>query len=225
MPNAKLVLHRFTFLLIFLLAILVIYPYVSENTRSIEGEFIRFLYIGVFASAVYALSDTRQHLIIGSCLFLPIMILNIAGIFYQVGFMESLRLALSVLFSIYTLYTFLVFIFIRCERVTHYTLQGAVCVYLLMGLTWAMAYAFLEGVAPGSFISTYINPTDSILDFPNFIYYSFITLTTLGYGDILPVTLQAQSLSLLEAIAGILYTTILVARLIGIYLLDQRQHL
>jgi hypothetical protein len=56
------------------------------------------------------------------------------------------------------------------------------------------------------------------LDIINFVYYSFVTQTTLGYGDITPITAPARSLSLLEAVIGQLYVAVLIARLVGIHI-------
>jgi hypothetical protein len=96
-------------------------------------------------------------------------------------------------------------------------IQGAVAVYLLIGLMWAQAYDFLERLVPGSFQfpSAVVGPygRSSAL-----LYFSFITLTTLGYGDILPVHPVARSLAMVEALMGQLYPAILIAGLVGAHI-------
>lgn len=91
---------------------------------------------------------------------------------------------------------------------------GAICLYLLMGLIWAIFYTLLQSMAPNSFNSMG-TAADWYLLFPDFIYFSFVTLTTLGFGDISPVSPIARFLVYLEAIIGQFYLAILVASLVG----------
>jgi len=93
---------------------------------------------------------------------------------------------------------------------------GAVCVYLLIGVIWSVAYALLELAAPGSFegFSNEMSPTWN----PDWVYYSFVTLTSLGYGDLLPLTNSARTLSYMETVVGQFYLAIMVAGLVGAYL-------
>jgi len=99
-------------------------------------------------------------------------------------------------------------------------LVGAVCVYLLLGVLWALAYAFLELLAPGSFNG--IEPATTTSWHNNWFYFSFVTLTTLGYGDITPVSSAARSLAYLQAIAGQFYIAVLVAGLVSAYITDKQ---
>jgi hypothetical protein len=80
-------------------------------------------------------------------------------------------------------------------------------------MIWAYAYYFLESFHPGSF-SIVENSTDDLVDFN---YYSFVTLTTVGYGDILAITRAARALSIFEAITGQLYLAIMISRLVGMH--------
>ncbi|MEE4659466.1 MAG: potassium channel family protein [Halieaceae bacterium] len=93
---------------------------------------------------------------------------------------------------------------------------GAICIYLLLGIAWALAYLIVEAFLPGS-----MNGLDNGVwqeKFNSLIYYSMITLTTLGYGDITPAAPVTRFLALMQAITGIFYTTVLVASLIGLRL-------
>lgn len=103
------------------------------------------------------------------------------------------------------------------EDVAADTLFGAASVYLLLGLVWTLAYTLLERIQPGSFsLSAAPTATDGAAIF-DYLYYSFATLTTLGYGDITPLTAEARSLAILEAVTGVLYVAVLIARLVGMY--------
>jgi voltage-gated potassium channel len=94
---------------------------------------------------------------------------------------------------------------------------GAICVYVLIGLGWASVYETLDGVIPGSFRF----PADTAWVTPSplrYRYFSFVTLATLGYGDVTPVTALAGTLASIESIAGQLYIGITVARLVALSL-------
>ncbi len=94
---------------------------------------------------------------------------------------------------------------------------GAICVYLMLGVIWALMYFLLETVVPGSFEGLTEHAMNDSWN-PDWVYFSFVTLTTLGYGDILPQTFSARSLAYFEAIVGQFYLAILVAGLVGAYL-------
>ena len=103
---------------------------------------------------------------------------------------------------------------LRREPVTTRKICGAVCVYLMMGMIWAFGYAILDIIRPESF-ALELGENGRLGDF---VYFSFITLSTLGYGDITPALSGAKALASLEAIAGQFYLTILVARLVGLHI-------
>jgi hypothetical protein len=89
---------------------------------------------------------------------------------------------------------------------------GGIAIYLLIGLTWGSLFDLVEIVTPGSFVAS---TTSGPIEFPLFVYFSFLAITTLG-GVITPVTLQAQSLVMIEPIIGTLYIAILIARLVNV---------
>jgi len=93
---------------------------------------------------------------------------------------------------------------------------GAISVYLLLGVMWSIGYGLVEYAQPGSFngLTELLSPLWN----PDWIYYSFVTITTLGYGDITPLTQTARSLSYAEAIVGQFYIAVLVAGLVSAYI-------
>ena len=108
----------------------------------------------------------------------------------------------------------------RPGNVTHHRVQGAIVVYLLAGLAWGYGYEIVALLQPGAFRIAVVTGGDFLR--PGlFRYFSFATLTTLGYGDILPLTPVARSLATLEAIVGQLYPTVMIARLISLELSDR----
>jgi len=93
---------------------------------------------------------------------------------------------------------------------------GAVAVYLLLGVLWAVSYTIVDSIWPGSFTG-FVPGMKSEWD-SEWLYYSFVTMTTLGYGDIAPVSPVARLLAYLQAIFGQLYIAILVAGLVSAYI-------
>jgi len=99
----------------------------------------------------------------------------------------------------------------RPGRVTHVRIQGAIAVYLLFGIGWAHAYHIAAIRHPGSFSV----PAGEAPTMVAWIYFSFVTLTTVGYGDITPVLPIARTLAMGEALAGQLYLAVMIARLVA----------
>ncbi len=101
-------------------------------------------------------------------------------------------------------------------EITLNRLVGAVCVYLLLGTIWAVAYSLVDVVSPGSF--TGFSPQDGHGWNSEWLYFSFVTMTTLGYGDITPVSATAKFLAYSQSVFGQFYIAVLVAGLVGAYI-------
>lgn len=125
--------------------------------------------------------------------------------------------ALDVMREASTLLMFALFAIVVAERayrsgpVTQHRIKGAVAVFLLLGLVWAHAYELLHLLRPTAF-SGALGEAGS----QTWIYYSFVTLTTMGYGDITPVHPVARSLAISEALIGQLYVATTLARLVAL---------
>lgn len=103
---------------------------------------------------------------------------------------------------------------LRPGPVTVYRVIGGIAGYLLIGGTWTFAYQLLEQQIPGA-IRFEPGVAETVSQPNNLIYFSFITLTTVGYGDVHPVHPAARSLAVAEALVGQLYLAILIASLVG----------
>lgn len=98
------------------------------------------------------------------------------------------------------------------------TVFGACSIYLLMGLAWAMAYTFLEGVTPGSFtLGGGPLANDHTHRTAELVYFSYVTLSTVGFGDVLPAARETRGLAVMEALAGQLYLAIMIARMVTLH--------
>ena len=128
------------------------------------------------------------------------------------------------LFAIATLLIFVALVLVQVFRagpITSHRIQGAIVAYLLLGLIWTFVYGMIYHLVPGAFRFpegvTTPGPAHGL------VYYSFVTLTTVGYGDITPVHPLARSVSMAEALVGQLYPAILIARLVSLELTSRRR--
>ena len=117
-------------------------------------------------------------------------------------------------------YILLLQIFRRTGPITAVSIQAAVAIYLLFGMLWANAYLMAMQLDPHSFQSAVGLSSSSVSEW---YYYSYVTLTTLGYGEIIPVSRIARSLAVGEALTGQLYLAVLIARLIGMEIISSQE--
>jgi voltage-gated potassium channel len=105
------------------------------------------------------------------------------------------------------------------RHLTFDSILGAVCGYLFLGLAWAVLYSMIEGFRPGSFEigPKLVTGSDPARPLPHVLtYYSFVTLTTVGYGDISPVSPATRTLAWVEAVTGQFYMAVIVAGLVSV---------
>jgi voltage-gated potassium channel len=204
--------ERFLALLVSLLLFIGLAPFLKNLVRL--RLLLDILFFVVFLTAIYTVSQNRRQAILVSLLALPVFIAT----WLSYGKASQGLLVTSHIFSIIFLAVAIVLILqfvIRAQSVTPNIIYAAIVVYLLIGITWSVMYSFLEFIVPGSFNNISATLSDGIYDFT---YYSFVTLTTLGYGDIYPLNDQARALVILEAIIGQFYIAVLIARLVGTYI-------
>ena len=103
---------------------------------------------------------------------------------------------------------------VRAEHTTADTLAGAACAWLLLALTFASAYASLESAGPGTFAFAHGRPEEGLYGW--MLHFSLVAITTLGYGDVTPVGPLARSIVTFESVLGVLYPSIVVARLVSV---------
>ena len=130
----------------------------------------------------------------------------------------TVEFALRMLFIAYVIVALTREILRQGDAVTLDTIAGAACVYMLMGVIWANAYMLLEHLRPGSFIipDDWRLPGDQVG--PALVFFSYVTLTTVGYGDIRTAGPAAAGMAVVEAIVGQLFLAVTIARLVGQHL-------
>jgi hypothetical protein len=163
-------------------------------------------------SGLHAVSDQPGRLRFALLLAGAIVLLGSLHYIVQIKILDQLQLGLSAVFFMQMLVMIWIHI-VKENEVTTDLIMAAASAYILLGLVWAHAYYLLEIFHPNSFKGSE-KLGDDIW---NFYYYSFVTLTTMGYGDILGITKSARALSILEAIAGQLYLAIMISRLVGLH--------
>jgi hypothetical protein len=203
--------ERFLSLLIFIIAMLVLGPLVEEFVGL--KILIDILWSAIFVSAIYAVSQKKRHIVIGVLLALPMLGSIWTKYFFQNKALMVVGSLCGAAFFLFAIIQMLIFIY-RQKEVTRDLIVGAAVVYLFMALMWTFIFGVVETLHPGSFN---IPQGQDIEANRTFLYYSFVTLTTLGYGDITPATGLARSLCILEAVIGQLYLVVQVAWLVGVH--------
>jgi len=201
--------YRYTFLLVALL-VLVLAPLVFDASDQRSLTF-RVSSLGVMVFGILTVLQHRRTRIFAVALALLASVAQSASLVYGPQFYPQLRLALFAAF-----FSFMGVIIIRnvlrAEVITWDRIQGAVCAYLLIGVAWGVLYGWVGLRDPQAFSGAI--EVDAQSGEP-MVYFSFVTLTTLGYGDITPVSQTARTLAWLEAAFGQIYLVVLVAHLVS----------
>ena len=166
----------------------------------------------VFISSIYAVSSKKSVVFIASALALPMFISLWVPHLEKIPLLVLTGDFFGILFLAFIVVVILSFIF-KERNVSLNVIYASIVVYLLLGLMWSFIFKVVESLQPGSFSVPHqmLGEGRSL-----FSYYSFVTITTLGYGDITPIKGAARAFSELEAVAGQIYLVVLVARLVGI---------
>ncbi len=201
---------HFRFLLIAIALMFAVRPFV-EGYAAIGLLTDIFLFL-ILLSGAYAFSDQGRVFLLVLVIVLSGFVLGVISYLVSSGLLEVIKSVLVAMFLACVLAIILSKVF-REKEVTEDLVTGAVCAYFLMGMLWAYVFYFLALAEEDSFA----NLNAVARDIGPFMYFSFVTLATLGYGDIVPRTGPAQSLAALESIIGQLYLAITIARQVGVY--------
>jgi len=203
-------LDRFTALLGSIVLLLLLGPFLVE--LPFAQNLVSALFSITLISAVYSLRSPPWAFKVGLALMVPALVLMWLPLTFAVRL--DLGAYLLVMLALGFTAVMMVLHALKATNITGAQISAALSAYLLFGVVWGVAYFLVESLRPGSLY--FAQALDGTL-LSNCLYFSFVTLTTLGYGDISPISQQARSLALVEAIAGQLYIAVLIGKLIGMY--------
>jgi hypothetical protein len=170
----------------------------------------------VLCMGVLAVGGRRQTLVLAIVLVLPALVANWAHHLWHESFPLEAAVAARLVFLAFVIARLLVFI-LRAPKVNSEVLCAGVSVYLLIGLVWSLGYRLVASAAPDAFAFSVPPSSPHEMTRFNALYFSFMTLTTVGYGDITPVSKVARMLAIMESMSGTLFVGMLIARLVSLY--------
>jgi len=217
---------RVIYVLILVVFVQSIYPITGDGSVLSQLAYQFFYTLLLFAGVVVSREkpmNVRVLVVLGIAWF-------VAGTIYAFNQTAVWALYITYLvvaaFQAMVMWVLLEFIF-RSNDVNRDVIYAASAVYLLLGAIFVPIYGFIETVEfsqDGTHaFNDGVTEEGEVFAWQTFIYYSYATLTTLGYGDILPVTMWARSAASLQAVIGVLYITVIMARLVGLYASSRRE--
>lgn len=185
----------------------VIQPWAAQT--SVGPVAIRFLYTAILLGSLFTISSSKKLAILGAALVLPAIAL---GNLSSSGFSTVLASALAGVLFLLVIGVVLRDVFSN-RQITLHSISGALCVFLLLGIVWAVIFQSFDQLLPDAFAGLVASNQEA--RGAQLFYFSFVTLTTLGYGDVTPARPETMSLATLEAIVGQVYLVVLVAYLVA----------
>ena len=203
--------ERFLILMCLILGMIVLVPILNRFTAA--RVFLEIFLTAIIISMVYVISN-KKGFVIASVILAVVMLVSFWLVYFtQNKWIAAIGMVTGVLFVGLVISNILGSM-LKSEGADREIIYKAILLYLLAALMWAFLYTFLELVDPASFNIDLDQSRGYLLVFQ---YYSFVTITTLGYGDITPVTEVAKAFSVLEAVCGQLYLVVVVAWLVGMH--------
>ncbi len=212
--------NNFAYLAVGLILLLFVGALVEHFPGNLAPRIIQATTIATLFTMAFTLKRSQSRFII-SIAFVLVVLLTVAGgaMLDNAGFSYA---------HLFLMLGFFIWITWQATRRVLFTgtidgnkIIGAICIYILLGLIWSILYLFVAEFMPGAFNGLAQAPW--LENFSTAIYFSFVTITTLGYGDISPALPLARFLVFMEAIVGVFYIAILVASLIGVRLSDAKK--
>jgi len=208
-------MYRFSmpWLLVSLVLLLAATPFLEmlKSGKHIESICLTLVLI----SAVQAVGNRRRDLILAVALMSPALVGKWLNHLWPDSVPPQLFLVSILIFILFIIVQLLRFILLA-PRVTTEVLCAGISTYLMLGLLWSFGYELVARSVPGAFVFNGPDSTHVMAGFTS-LYFSFVTLSTVGYGDITPVNNVARMLAALEAVTGSLFIGVLIARLVSLY--------
>jgi len=204
--------------------ILIVYPLVSVVSSVIAIQIMNSLVISViFLLCLFALTHRKITRMVFGGIVVIVISVNLVSFIFGVNWLRGWDILLSLATAIAFLSFILRYVY-KDGTVTRHRIRAAVAAYLLIAMAFAFGYHLISFLIPGAI--NFPSKAPNIYD-PRFRYifnyFSVTTLTTLGYGDIIPVHPFARTLAMMEALIGQLYPAILLARLVSLYIIHSQK--
>jgi hypothetical protein len=216
--NADIEGHGFRNLLFILLVYIFGSPFLAPYP-SLDIFAHVSLSIALFV-AVYTVQKKQKQRTIAIALLLPMLVVYWLGTYDIIHFTRPGSYTLIAVYFAFLVYSYIQQIF-RSRRITMNVLYMTFCLYLIIALFWGALYALFYEISPSAYSGVLLDKVQGHT-LHVFNYFSLVTLTTLGYGDITPQVPGAAALCQMEAIAGQFFTAVLVAWFVGIYVSDKQ---
>jgi voltage-gated potassium channel len=202
---------RFLFLIVFIVALIMLGPFIQGFIGL--RYFMDLFFSIIFITTIYAASQKKHHIIIAAILIIPALLAVWTPDIPKYNTRLTIGYICGLIVFAFAVISILTFTFSE-QVVTRQTISAAVAAYLLLALMWSFIYRLIENLYPASFAvaNAKLQDAENI-----YLYFSLVTITTLGYGDITPIGSQAVSLAVLEAIIGQIYLVVVVAWFVGMY--------
>jgi len=217
-PKGFLHLGAFRYSAVELLAVLALLflsaPFIEDLPKGNLLEAV--LMTGVMVSAVLAVGGRRRTLLVALLFFLPAFATRWLHHFSPSVVTSLLYPIAALAFFIFVIAHLIVFV-LRAPVVNANVLCAGLSGYLLLGLLWVPAYVMVGQLNPGAFKFSPGPDAGAAMNGFNAFYFSFVTLCTVGYGDVTPVSKGARMLAVLEAVAGLFYVAVFISRLVAVY--------
>lgn len=212
LPNVRLI-----YILIAILFLLVSYPFFISGPL----YFIPVILLDVVIPllAIYLAADQKRNLLFAAGLAIPLAILSWLSLVDPTHLILTLLYAFGIVFYGFATYVVLHQIIIK-DVITEDIIVGSIAAYLMVGLTWTSIYALTDHLTDNSFLlsTDLVGATGTQIDY---IYYSFVTLTNVGYGGMTAANHYTRAFSILESATGVIFTAVVVGRVIGLYVSER----
>lgn len=203
-PHERLYAHRFLIYLISIILLLIAFALADQLRRG--GVLLTLAFTLVILSGLHAMQRDRGLLALALIVGIPAILARWIIRGTGIASPEAYGLLFAMLFFA-LLCLFLLSSVLVTTRITRDTIFGAIGVYFTMGVTWSLSYQLAETLVPGAISGAHTEMS--------YLYFSFVTLATLGYGDITPLIPLTQLMATFEAVTGQLYLAVLIARLVS----------
>ncbi len=218
---SKSLLTRFGFarysaveLLVSLAVLIIVSPFLEGFPG---GDLIEAaIFSAVLVSAVLAVGGRRRTLLLAAVLAAPAVIGKWLNHTHPSSISRVIFIVSALLFLAFIVVNLMRFV-LRSSRVNTEVLCASIAIYLLLGLSWSFGYMLTSHLDHSAFSFSTPGNALNVMDGPTAFYFSFVTLSTVGYGDITPVSHAARMLAVTESTTGPLYVAILIARLVALY--------